>query len=580
MQGRPLQNQDITINHASTPLVINQLFELNGAGQPFEVVSKYRAGVEYQAFTTLPLNLEVMYKMAAETHGDADFLVYQHERYSFAAMYQQACEFGCVLVNDYQIAPGDRVAIAMRNYPEWIVAFMAITSIGAVAVPLNAWWQRDEFSQALTHCGATLTLVDDKRYDLLSSVLAQMNLPVIVVRPSAQQGDVVTIDSLSAKYQGQCMPKVDCAADDIATIFYTSGSTGTPKGAVSSHESILTAINTWLMLGTAAGMANAAQDIAPPSDPPVALMTVPLFHVTGCHTLFLLSMIMGRKTVMMPYWEAQEALKLIEQEQVTYFNGVPTMSMELMSHPDKSKYDLSSLIDVCAGGAPRPPEHVRKIYDSFENGNPSCGYGLTETNALGAVNGAVDYLQKPQCAGLPTPQIVEVLILDEADQPVAVGEQGEIVIKSISNILGYWGDTCATDKAFINGYFRTGDLGYLDQEGFVYIVDRAKEIIIRGGENVSCIEVEAALYKHQLVVEASVFALPDERLGEAVGAVVYVETGTEQPIKPVNEHVLQAFVALHLAKFKVPSKVWIINQNLPRLGSGKIDKRALKQQFL
>jgi acyl-CoA synthetase (AMP-forming)/AMP-acid ligase II len=575
MQNRVLENQDIKINHASTVSVLEELFKLTAKNQPFEVREKCREDINYQAFATLPENLHQMFKASADTYGDADFIIFNDERHSFTCLYQQASEFACALVEEYEISEGDRVTISMRNYPEWIIAFMAITSIGAIAVPLNAWWKQDEFTQVIEHCDAKLALVDDKRYDLLASCLAELNTPVIVARQSKFQSTVITFDGLLSKYAGQSMPQVNTAQESIATIFYTSGSTGAPKGAVSSHESILTAINTWIMLGASASAANLDQEIQPSALAPAALMTVPLFHVTGCHTLFLLSMIAGRKTVMMPYWDAEEALKLIEKEKITYFNGVPTMSMELMNHPDKSKYDLSSLIDVCAGGAARPPEHVRKIFESFE-GSPSCGYGLTETNALGAVNGAVDYVHKPNSAGLPTPPIVEVKIIDEEGRTLPLGEQGEIAIKSMANILGYWRNPEATDAAFIDGYFKTGDLGFLDNDGFIYIVDRAKDIIIRGGENIACLEVESALYKHTSVSEASVFALPDERLGEVVGAVVYVDKDSNI----TSEEALKEFVAEHLAKFKVPSKVWIINQNLPRLGSGKIDKRALKEAYI
>lgn len=588
MQNMVLQNKDIKIEHASTKSVIKEFLVLTSKGQPFEVINKMREDVNYQAFSTLPENLKAMYKDSAETYGDADFIIYKDERYSFLDLYQRASEFACALVEEYQISEGDRVTISMRNYPEWIVAFMAITSIGAIAVPLNSWWQQEEFAQVMGHCDAKLAIVDDKRYDLLSTCLAKYNTPVIIARPSLEQiakvtviKNIETFETLVAKYNGQSMPQVNVGSDAIATIFYTSGSTGAPKGAVSSHESILTAITTWLMLGVSAAAANADQNIEPLSSlAPAALMTVPLFHVTGCHTLFLLSMIMGRKTIMMPYWEAEEALRLIEKEKITYFNGVPTMSMELMNHPNRSKYDVSSLSDISAGGAARPPEHVRKIYESFK-GNPSCGYGLTETNALGAVNGAVDYIHKPNSAGLPTPPIVQVKILNEEDEALEAGEQGEIVIKSISNILGYWRNPEATDAAFINGYFRTGDLGYLDEDGFIYIVDRAKDIIIRGGENISCFEVESSLYKHSLVVEASVFSLPDERLGEVVGAVIYVEDASEKNTSAeISEVILQEFVTEHLAKFKVPSKIWIINEKLPRLGSGKIDKRTLKETYI
>ncbi len=574
MQKQVLHNQDIKIKHASTKQVLDTLYSLVSESQPFEVIEKEREGVIYKAFAKLPKNLHEMYQTAATSFGDADFIIYKNERHSFLSLYQNAAEFACALQEQYQVSAGDRITISMRNYPEWIIVFIAITSLGAIAVPLNAWWKEKEFKQVIEDCDAKLAIVDDKRFNLLDESLRDNQLPVIVARPSPSQ-KLISVDSLLEQFKGQPMPTIDLAADSIATIFYTSGSTGMPKGAVSSHESILTAINTWAMLGASATAANTALGIDIPTTAPAALMTVPLFHVTGCHTLFLLSMVIGRKSVMMEYWDAETALKLIEQEKITYFNGVPTMSMELMNHPDINNYDLSSLADVCAGGAARPPSHVRKIYDAFETANPSCGYGLTETNALGAVNGAVDYVQKPTSAGLPTPPIVEVKIVDESGNSLPIGELGEIAIKTIANILGYWRNPEATEAAFSDGYFKTGDLGFLDEDGFIYIVDRAKDIIIRGGENISCIEVESTLYKHVQVNEACVFSLPNERLGEVVGAVVYVENN----IPEINEQALQSFAAEHLAKFKIPSKVWIIDSSLPRLGSGKIDKRSIKEQY-
>lgn len=576
MQEQVLQNQDLSIEHAPTIKVLEQLFSLTEPSQPFEVVEKEREGITYKTFASLPKNLHEMYESAVNNFGDADFIIFKEERHSFRSLYQNAAAFACALKEQYQVNTGDRITVSMRNYPEWIVAFMAITSIGAIAVPLNAWWRQDEFNQVIENCEAKLVIVDDKRFTLLEDCLKELNLPVIVARPSDEQNNrVEAMSELVTKFSEQTMPEVALPIDSIATIFYTSGSTGMPKGAVSSHESILTAINTWAMLGASATLANEKLGIKAPETPAAALMTVPLFHVTGCHTLFLLSMIAGRKTVMMPYWDAKEALRLIDKEQITYFNGVPTMSMELMNHPDKEKYNLSSLVDVCAGGAARPPEHVRKIYDAFEQGSPSCGYGLTETNALGAVNGAVDYVQKPTSAGLPTPPIVEVKVLDEQGRSLPAQQIGEISIKTIANILGYWRNPKATQEAFVDGYFKTGDLGFLDEDGFIYIIDRAKDIIIRGGENISCIEVESALYKHPQVTEASVFSLPDDRLGEVVGAVVYIDDKKAA----LSEEQLQYFISQHLAQFKIPSKIWFVTDNLPRLGSGKIDKRTIKETY-
>jgi long-chain acyl-CoA synthetase len=573
-----LQNLDIEIDQASTKSIVAEIEKSTVKGAAFEVVKKYRSGIEYNAFANLPVNLNAMYKTAAELYGDADFLIYKDERLSFNDLYQQASEFAQALINDYEVTSGDKVVIVMRNYPEWIIAFIAITSIGAIAVPVNAWLQKDELDYVIDNSDAKLVITDDKRYSILQDSFLQNTIPFIVARPTVEQLKEEKVSAnyftnLVKKYENKPMPAVAVDATAVATIFYTSGSTGTPKGAVSSHESILTAINTWLMLGTAAGVANGVGE-NPPTFAPAALMTVPLFHVTGCHTLFLLSMIAGRKTVMMQYWDATEALKLIEKEQITYFNGVPTMSMEIMNHQDKDKYDLSSLVDVCAGGAARPDEHVRKLYQSFSEAYPSCGYGLTETNALGSVNGSGDYIHKPSSAGLPTPPIVEVEIINANGEKLPIGEQGEIAVKSISNIIEYWKNPEATEDSFINGFFRTGDLGFMDEDGFIYIVDRLKDIIIRGGENISCLEVESAIYKHQNVKEVSVFALPDERLGEVVGALIYADSKTS-----LTQEKVQSFVAQHLAKFKVPCKMWFVSHSLPRLGSGKIDKRTIKSQY-
>jgi long-chain acyl-CoA synthetase len=572
-----LQNLDIIIDQANTKAVVAEIEKSTIKGGAFEVVKKYRSGIEYNAFANLPENLHAMYKIAAELYGDADFIIYKDERLSFLEIYQQASEFAQALNNDYEITSGDKVVIVMRNYPEWIIAFIAITSIGAIAVPVNAWLQKDELNYVIDNCDAKLVITDDKRYSILQDSFLQNTIPFIVARPTVEQLSEEKVSAnyftnLVKTYENKPMPAVAVDATAVATIFYTSGSTDTPKGAVSTHESILTAINTWLMLGTAAGVANGLVD-TPPEFAPAALMTVPLFHVTGCHVLFLLSMIAGRKTVMMQYWDATEALKFIEKEQITYFNGVPTMSMEIMNHPDKEKYDLSSLLDISSGGAARPDEHVRKLYESFSEAYPSCGYGLTETNALGSVNGSTDYIHKPNSAGLPTPPIVEVNIINANGDKLATGEQGEIAIKSISNIIEYWKNPEATEASFINGFFRTGDIGFIDEDGFIYIVDRLKDIIIRGGENISCLEVEAALYKHHDVKEVSVFSLPDERFGEVVGALIYAGN------KSLTQEKVQSFVVQHLAKFKVPCKMWFVSHSLPRLGSGKIDKRTIKSQY-
>jgi acyl-CoA synthetase (AMP-forming)/AMP-acid ligase II len=564
-----LQNQDLNIELAPSAIITAEMNKLAAqSGSDFEVVQRDINGINFNVFKNLAESLPVMYKSVIDTHGDNEFLVYLDQRYSFNDIYQQAASFAQSLQQDYQIKSGDSVVIAMRNYPEWIMAFIAITSIGGVVVPLNAWWQLEEFTYGINHCEAKLVIADDRRFWLLKDWLSKQAIPAIVAK--ASDNTATSFEQLVNKYRGHSMPEVTLTRDSIACIFYTSGSTGQPKGAVSRHESLLSALHTWAMLGTGAAYANDTKG-QEPVNTPCALMTVPLFHVTACHVLFLLSFYSGRKTVMMHKWDPLEALKLIEQEKVTYFNGVPTMSLELMNHPQLASFDTSTLTDISAGGAARPADHVRKLYDKFEQGFPSTGYGLTETNALGAVNGGGDYVYKPRSVGTATSPIVDIKILDEWGNEVSQEEQGEICIKSISNVVEYWRNPTATKDSFIHGYFRTGDLGYKDQDGFVYIVDRVKDIIIRGGENISCLEVEAAIYKFPHIKENSVFALPDERLGEIVGAVVQLT-----PNNSIDTEQLQHFLAEHLAGFKVPAVIWVSEQPLPRLGSGKINKKQLK----
>jgi acyl-CoA synthetase (AMP-forming)/AMP-acid ligase II len=288
----------------------------------------------------------------------------------------------------------------------------------------------------------------------------------------------------------------------------------------------------------------------------------------------MLSLVIGRKMVIMHKWDAQEALRLIEQERITWFNGVPTMSAELQAAAETTSRDVSSLTEIMAGGAARPPDQVKKISGTFKKSAPGIGYGLTETNALGTVNAGALYIARPDSAGRVVPAVTQFRIVGEDGSALPAGARGELCIKSPANIVGYWNKPEATAEAFVEGWFHTGDVAYLDEEGFLYIVDRIKDIIIRGGENISCLEVEAAIYAHPGVHEVAVFGLPDTRLGEIVGAAVVVRTGVE-----LTADELRADLGKHLASFKIPARIWFRTEQLPRIASGKIFKRQIKAEY-
>lgn len=557
--------------------------ELTADGQFFALETVSIGGYDYRAYRQQPPSLREYFQLAA-AQGDKTLVVHGDQRYSYAQGIQHAVEFSAALAAEYGVVKGDRVAIAMRNNPQWMFAFMGVTAMGAIVVPMNSWWTTEELEYGLRDCGAKVVLVDPERAARIQPFAADLGLNLVGV------GDCSAVDlpcsdfmSLIARQAGAEFPDTPIGPEDDAFIMYTSGSTGHPKGAVSTHRGILSALFSWLLMGmaeqrvvkaAAADHDAAATDESMRPDQPCALCTVPLFHATGSHSLFMLSLAIGRKLVLMDKWDVQEAMRLIEAERVTNFNGVPTMSAELQAAAADSPYDLSSLKEIVSGGAARPPDQVGKIVSTFKKSTAMSGYGLTETNALGAVNSGAFYLERPSSTGRVVPAVTDFRIVDESGRELPGGERGEVCIHSPANVRGYWNKPEATSDAFIAGWFHTGDVGYLDEDGFLYIVDRIKDIIIRGGENISCIEVEAAIFGHEVVEEASVFGLPDERLGECVGAAVVLRDGAE-----LDEESLRLYLREHLAAFKIPAHIWMRSERLPRIASGKIFKRQLKADY-
>ena len=553
--------------------VIDQIVAPGGM---LEVGTADVRGATLPVFANAPANMRDYFATFFAAQADKEFLVYRDERLSFAQVYEQAIRIAACLQHVHGIAKGDRVAIAMRNYPEWVTSFVAVLHLGAVAVPMNAWWQADELSYGLSDSGARLVIADEERARRLAG-LAGANLTVLAVRTSAEVATQLGVGRLedgcaACPATPWFLPAI--GPEDDASIMYTSGSTGRPKGAVSTHRGMVSGSMNYLVAGLALLQLSAASGaVAPPQQ--IMLLNVPLFHITGLVPVLLVSVAVGRKMVIMHKWEATEALRLIEAERATYFVGVPTMSLELMQHPDRANYDLSSLVDISSGGAPRPPEHVARLADAFPGSHPVQGYGLTETNGVGAGNFRDNYKAKPASTGRGSRPLVEIGIVDDAGASLPANKVGEVRIRSAANCRGYWNKPEATAQAFAaDGWFSTGDLGYLDDENYLFIVDRKKDIIIRGGENISCQEVESAVYAHPAVAEASVFGLPDERLGETVAAVVYPKAGAA-----LEADALCEFLKRDLASFKVPATIWLVADPLPKLGSGKIDKVALRAQY-
>lgn len=548
---------------------LNRIMDaLSAPEQPFATVMVERRGQNMPAFKHAPPSLAHFFAHYCAEHRDKPFLVDGDLRLSFGDTWQAARAVAAGLITRHGVTRGQRVAIAAHNSANWLIAYMGIIMAGGCATLLNGFWQREELALGLRLVGASLVLVDETRRKRLEGA----DHDAKIISFSHGYAPETGLAELWGEADSVTLPEL--GPDDLATILYTSGSTGTSKGALSDHFGVLQ--------GTISYVAQSAMAFAyldskgqAPNLQPCTLIAIPLFHVTGEIPVFLQSFAIGRKLVLMPRWDAREAMRLMEAEKVTYFVGVPLMSYEMAAHPDRDKFDLGACITFAAGGAPRPPEHVARIYEAFPHGFPILGYGLTETNAVGSGNLNENYIAKPGSTGPASRPIVTFAILDDAGNHLPQGATGEVSIRTAANFLGYWGDEKATKAAFTaDAFFRTGDLGYLDEDGYLFIVDRKKDIIIRGGENISCIEVEDAIYSHDNIMECTVFAVDDEHYGEVPAAVYVTRDGTG----PEPEE-LRAYLGKHLAAFKVPVHLWQSRAELLRLGTQKIDKRAVREQY-
>lgn len=545
---------------------------ITGPGGPIQLGSVERFGQQLPFITNAPTNLADYVAFFSAMHGDATFLVEGDERLSFKQVYGAARQVAAGLIEGHGVQRGDRVGLAMRNANAWCVTYIGILMAGGCATLLNGWWQGGELAAGIDDAEAKLVIADVQRAARLEEPGVQHGAKVItldITQPIDLAIAPITGAGGSAETE---LPRL--TGQDLATILFTSGSTGQSKGAYSRHEAVCQAIFNYVTQ-TASIVHLLTEDGQMSDIQPATLICTPLFHVTAEVPVFLQSFALGRKLVLMPKWNAEEAMRLIQDEQVNYFVGVPLMSYEILVHPNRQNYDLSTCKSYAGGGAPRPPEHVKRLATEMGEGKPLLGYGLTETNAVGCGIINENYLAKPMSTGPASKPLVDLAILDDDGNPVTQGGVGEVCIRSVCNFEGYWNNEAATKAAFFdNGYFRSGDLGYLDEDGYLFIVDRKKDIIIRGGENISCQEVEAAIYEHPETNECAVFGLPDERLGECVGAVAWMKPGSN-----VTADDLIAFLAARLAPYKVPCQIWMANDALPKLGSEKIDKVSLRSQY-
>jgi long-chain acyl-CoA synthetase len=558
--------------------------ELIGPGKPFEVAEETIRGITTKVWKNAPRSLPDILRLS-EGHGDADFLVYEDEHTTFAEHFRQAAHLAHVLIDSYGVRKGDRVAIAMRNFPEWPVAFWATTATGAVVVPLNAWWTGEELEYGLADSGSRILFCDQEREQRLASHLPNLDLGAVIVARSESPvapGHERFEDVLGDVPAGVDVPAVGLDPEDDATIFYTSGTTGRPKGALGTHRNICT--NLWSLSfngvrGALRARSRGDAAASPPSGGRATtqnayLLSVPFFHATGCHSVLVANTASGGKLVLMYKWDPERALELIERERVTSFGGAPSMVWQVLDSPDFDKRDTSSIRGVGYGGAPAPPELVKRIKQHFPTGSPSNGYGLTETSSVTTMNSGDDYVRKPDSVGPPVP-VVDLKVVDEDGADVPAGETGELWIKGPNVVKGYWNKPEETALTFTDGWLHTGDVARVDDEGFVYIVDRAKDMVIRGGENVYCAEVEATLFEHPAVADCAVIGVPHPVLGEEVGAVVQVRPGTT-----ATDHDLATHVRAHLAGFKVPTHFWFRSEPLPRNPAGKVLKRELRQELI
>ena len=598
---------ECAINNPVIEILKQTWAELTAEGSPFSWSTQEVRGVPMRVFDTAPPNMRFVWELSAQ-FADRPYIVFEDETITYGEAHAMVRSLAHYLVNEHGVGPNDRVAIAMRNYPEWALAYWATIVVGASAVGVNAWWTASELEYALNDSRPKVLIADDERLErvleVLPAVRAEAPLHIVSVRSERELPDDASRwdDHVVVSGAPDDLPPAEIAPDDDICIFYTSGTTGFPKGAQLTHRGSvhnvlhLAFANTVASIATAKLAANDQPDSAAPATPgestepdsaapatpgestepdqAVIMVPTPLFHVTANNCVLHPATISGGKMVMMYRWDTARAIELIEREGVNMFTGVPTMAREMLAHPDWQTRDTSSLAALGGGGAAIQPDLVEKIDNTPGNVKPATGYGLTETSGVITAVSNDFFSARPTSAGLVMPTF-EYKVLDADGNESPTGERGELCVKGPAVVKGYINRPEATAEAIRDGWFRTGDIVYIDEDEFVHIVDRVKDMVLRGGENVYCAEVEAAIYEHPDVAEAAVFGVPDDRLGETVGAAIYLAEGAT-----LDESELAAHLAPLIAKFKRPEYVWFVDEPIPQNANGKFVKRQLREQLL
>lgn len=543
----------------------------------FQLAEVEVSGIPMRAYVSAPRSLRSLLESTA-SFGEREFLIYESERWTYAEHFRIVAGLAQRWAT-LGIGKGDRVAIAMRNYPEWAMSFWAAQALGAIVVPLNAWSTGADLAYVIQDSKPTILVADGERVASLADLLPTLALDrVIAVRAAGSAGAadsrVVTWeDELSALDSHAMLPRVDIDPDDDATILYTSGTTGYPKGAIGTHRNHLTNLRNTELNGA---IELVIAGITPPADrpQPSILQVFPFFHIAGLSGLYV-STAIGAKLSLLYKWDTGRAMEMITRENINAAAMVPTLLRRLIDWAEDNDVSLPSMSGLGAGGAPVPPDLIQRLEGRFRRRiSATNGYGLTETTSAVVMNSGEEYFRHPDSVGRLVPGADLRVVDPETGQDLPAGSIGELWFRGTNIVRGYWNKPAETDQAFTAGWFHTGDLGYVDTAGLIYVVDRLKDVIIRAGENVYCAEVEAALFDFPGVEDVAVIGLPHASLGEEVVAVVALRHGSPQEPAAILQH-----AAGRLATFKIPTQVIFIDDELPRTATGKVLKRQLRERF-